>query len=157
MTKCFYCKKSIEKIPFRCKYCGMVFCRKHRLPENHACSYFFDGYEFEKIMYQDTLEFIKKDLTVADIYHHFTTKDYTEDQTIELLKFFIENNEDPEIRIYSLEALKLLKLNKDKVFTILEDCVLSDEDPKVQEIGIQILKEMFPKKSKNILKWIKEQ
>ncbi|MBD3214988.1 MAG: hypothetical protein GF311_20420 [Candidatus Lokiarchaeota archaeon] len=156
MTKCFYCKNQIEKIPFRCKYCGMVFCRKHRLPENHKCTFFFQLDESYKIRYQDTLEYMKKNLSVADIYHHFTTKEYTEAQTLELLQHFIEQNDDPEIRIYSLEALKLLDLDRDKVFTILEESVLSDADPNVQKIGINILKEIFPKKSKNILKWIED-
>lgn len=26
-----------EPLPFRCKYCGKMFCSKHRLPENHSC------------------------------------------------------------------------------------------------------------------------
>lgn len=74
MTNCYYCKIPIENIPFRCKYCGMVFCRKHRLPENHKCSFFFHGDEFEEILYQDTLDFMKKNLSVADIYHYLTLK-----------------------------------------------------------------------------------
>lgn len=73
-----------------------------------------------------------------------------------MLKHFIETNDDTDVRIYSLEALKILDLNKDKVFTILESSVLSDENSKVKDMGIKILKEMFPKKSKNILKWIRE-
>jgi len=155
MTKCFYCNKEIQRIPFRCKYCGKIYCHNHRLPENHDCSYFFLGHH-EAILYQDTLEFMNKDLSVADVYHYFTTKEYTEDQTIELLQFFIENNDNPDIRILSLEALKLLELNKDKVFSILESSVLSDENSRVKQIGIKILKDIFPKKSENILKWIKE-
>lgn len=134
----------------------MVFCRKHRLPENHNCTFFFQFDESDKIRYQDTLDYMRKNLSVADIYHYFTTKEYTEAQTLELLQHFIEQNDDPEIRIYSLEALKLLDLDRDKVFTILEASVLSDADSNVREIGIKILKEIFPKKSKNILKWIED-
>lgn len=26
-----------EALPFKCRYCGKVFCTKHRLPENHNC------------------------------------------------------------------------------------------------------------------------
>ena len=25
-------------LPFRCKFCGGLFCADHRLPENHNCS-----------------------------------------------------------------------------------------------------------------------
>lgn len=26
-----------ETLPFRCKYCGQLFCHEHRLPERHKC------------------------------------------------------------------------------------------------------------------------
>jgi len=26
-----------ETLPFRCKYCGQLFCKNHRLPEDHTC------------------------------------------------------------------------------------------------------------------------
>lgn len=33
------CEKCGEKgsLPFRCKYCGELYCEEHRLPENHDC------------------------------------------------------------------------------------------------------------------------
>lgn len=34
---CHYCEQDKEGLPFRCNYCGQVFCGEHRLPENHAC------------------------------------------------------------------------------------------------------------------------
>ena len=37
MVECDYCGKDTE-LAFKCKYCGGVFCAKHRLPENHECS-----------------------------------------------------------------------------------------------------------------------
>lgn len=36
MGECSYCGVR-EPLPFRCKFCGMQFCRDHRLPENHGC------------------------------------------------------------------------------------------------------------------------
>lgn len=36
MGKCSICDEN-EVMPFHCKFCGMVFCRNHRLPENHNC------------------------------------------------------------------------------------------------------------------------
>ncbi|MHA1230993.1 MAG: AN1-type zinc finger domain-containing protein [Candidatus Helarchaeota archaeon] len=36
MTKCHICGQEIY-MPFKCKYCGKMFCSKHRLPENHNC------------------------------------------------------------------------------------------------------------------------
>ncbi|MGD0534667.1 MAG: zinc finger AN1 domain-containing stress-associated protein [Methanoregula sp.] len=37
MTKCDFCKKPIEGLPFTCRRCGGHFCEDHRLPEYHFC------------------------------------------------------------------------------------------------------------------------
>ncbi len=33
------CNEIMNYLPFRCKYCGGTFCKKHRLPENHNCEF----------------------------------------------------------------------------------------------------------------------
>ena len=38
VPRCEYCGEEIEGLPFKCKYCGGVFCVRHHLPENHDCS-----------------------------------------------------------------------------------------------------------------------
>ncbi len=39
MTFCEHCGEQINYLPFNCKYCGGVYCKKHRLPENHQCTF----------------------------------------------------------------------------------------------------------------------
>ncbi|MFX0145431.1 MAG: AN1-type zinc finger protein [Candidatus Hodarchaeota archaeon] len=39
MTYCEFCGVQITYLPFNCKYCGGTFCKKHRLPENHECTF----------------------------------------------------------------------------------------------------------------------
>ncbi|MHA1474735.1 MAG: AN1-type zinc finger domain-containing protein [Promethearchaeota archaeon] len=41
MAKCSYpdCDEILNYLPFKCRYCGETFCKKHRLPENHQCSF----------------------------------------------------------------------------------------------------------------------
>ena len=39
MPFCQHCQAEISYLPFKCKYCGGVFCKKHRLPENHNCTF----------------------------------------------------------------------------------------------------------------------
>ena len=39
MTFCEHCGEQISYLPFNCKYCGGVYCKKHRLPENHQCTF----------------------------------------------------------------------------------------------------------------------
>jgi len=36
---CVFCGEEIGYLPFKCKYCGGTFCKKHRLPENHECTF----------------------------------------------------------------------------------------------------------------------
>ncbi|WP_457558379.1 rhomboid family intramembrane serine protease [Candidatus Harpocratesius sp.] len=41
MVKCDVpdCDEILDYLPFKCRYCGGTFCKKHRLPENHNCSF----------------------------------------------------------------------------------------------------------------------
>lgn len=39
MTFCEHCGEQISYLPFKCKYCDGVYCKKHRLPENHQCTF----------------------------------------------------------------------------------------------------------------------
>ncbi|MBD3212535.1 MAG: hypothetical protein GF311_08000 [Candidatus Lokiarchaeota archaeon] len=39
MPFCEFCGKEIGYLPFRCKYCGNQYCKDHRLPENHECTF----------------------------------------------------------------------------------------------------------------------
>ena len=39
MTFCEFCGDQIGYLPFNCKFCGGTFCKKHRLPENHECTF----------------------------------------------------------------------------------------------------------------------
>lgn len=38
MVKCQECGVEVA-IPFKCPYCGKLFCYEHRLPENHRCDF----------------------------------------------------------------------------------------------------------------------
>ena len=38
MTKCEYCGRKIESIPFKCRYCNLIYCEEHRIPEEHMCT-----------------------------------------------------------------------------------------------------------------------
>ena len=39
MTFCEQCGEKIPFLPFKCKYCGGAYCKEHRLPENHQCTF----------------------------------------------------------------------------------------------------------------------
>lgn len=44
MAKCSYCNKEVE-LPFKCNYCGRLFCEDHRLPPSHECECIHLWYE----------------------------------------------------------------------------------------------------------------
>ncbi|KKL70939.1 hypothetical protein LCGC14_2099900 [marine sediment metagenome] len=135
----------------------MRFCKNHRLPENHGCSFdlklnsSLNGFN---ILYQDALDFMGKELTVAKIYDYVTTKQITKIEATNLLTYFIENSEDSEIRKISILAFKVLELKSETAFNSLESCIISEEDPKIRKIATEIITCLFPKKSKALLDWI---
>ncbi|MFW9824625.1 MAG: AN1-type zinc finger domain-containing protein [Candidatus Thorarchaeota archaeon] len=163
MTNCYFCKDTVDNIPYRCSFCGMVFCGKHRLPENHECSFDLrekssigDSIHPTQIIYQDALDFMDKDLSVAKIYEYVTTKEMNEKEATELLTYFLDVNDDFEIRINSIMAFKVLNLRNTDVFNTLESCILSEENAEVKKTALNVIKELFPKRSKEIQNWIKD-
>lgn len=162
MSKCFYCDNLIKNLPYRCKFCGMLFCKKHRLPENHDCPFdLMQKNYFEKsvrisLIYQDALKFINKDLTVAKIYEYVSSKKLKKDEATDLLNYIIQNNDDIEIRKNSILAFEVLELNNDKTFEILENCLISNNNSLIRDAAARVLRNNFPKKSKNLLEWVKE-
>lgn len=141
----------------------MKFCNKHRLPENHNCPFDLIGIRYAKnnsfkkdIIYQDALDFMSNGLTVAKIYDYVTSKKLQKSEAIDLLNYFLENSEDTEVRRNSIIAFKLLSLKNTKVYKILEDCLLSDDNPIIKQTAMNILSQMFPKESSDLIKWIRE-
>ncbi len=39
-ARCVTCNKKTGLVPFECK-CGLLYCAKHRHPEEHSCTYDF--------------------------------------------------------------------------------------------------------------------
>jgi hypothetical protein len=139
----------------------MVFCNKHRLPENHKCP--FDlrsrNYSFQSLenpLYQDALEYMNTDLTVARIYDYVTTKQMTKSEAIELLAYLFENSDNIELRKIAIMAFKVLELKNSSAFKALEDFLISEEDPSIRNLIAEIISLNFPKKSKELLDWIEK-
>ncbi len=164
MPDCYFCKDKINEIPYRCTFCGMIFCGEHRLPENHDCPFDLrhsseieDSINKSQVFYQDALDFMDKDLTVAKIYNFVTTRQMSVDDATELLSHFLENSEEIETRINSIMAFKVLELRNKKIFNILESCILSDENPDVKNAALTVIEDLFPKISKDIRNWVTKQ
>jgi hypothetical protein len=105
------------------------------------------------LKYENALEFQDKDLTIADIYHLVTTNEMEKSKAIELLKFYIENEEDIEIKLNCINFIKILELKRPEVFTLLEKLIISEEKRELKEKAAEVIKNLYPYKSKNILEW----
>jgi len=47
---CAYCGVTIDSLlPWKCKRCGKIFCKYHRLPESHDCLFLREKWERWKI------------------------------------------------------------------------------------------------------------
>jgi hypothetical protein len=128
----------------------MIFCSNHRLPENHKCSFDLKD-SHEKILYQDALEFMNKNLTVSLIYEQLTKKELNKFEAIKLLDSIIEVSESSEESIAALYAFKVLNIRDEEVYHILENIIISDEDHEMKKIAEEVTKSLFPKEYKKLL------
>ena len=160
MPDCYYCREDAGFLPYKCKFCGMIFCSAHRIPENHDCAFDLlpkSGIDNSMdLFYEDALDYMRNGLTVARIYQYVETKNLNKREATELLNSFIENNDSAEERANCILAFKGLKLKSNKAYGILENCLISDEHPDIRRMAAKILEYNFPKKSKSVLEWARE-
>jgi len=64
LSYCEFCGEKAGALPFKCSYCGGNFCGKHRLPENHSCS--FDA-EYRKNLINEKQRRKEKRIRIGDI------------------------------------------------------------------------------------------
>ena len=62
-----------------------------------------------------------------------------------------KNSEDIDTRRIGIQAFKVLELKSNDVFKILENCILSEDDPLVRRTAIEVIQQLFPKKSKSMV------
>ncbi|MHA1641565.1 MAG: AN1-type zinc finger domain-containing protein [Promethearchaeota archaeon] len=161
MTTCFYCKKEIKEIPYRCKYCGMLFCTLHRIPENHSCEYDLRKKEEStrklnlRIKYLKTnfLEDVKISITrVIDLLEE---NSISETLAIDLLEHFLIESQDIEDKINIIIGFGLLNSKNHRIYDILENFFLDEKNHQVKRVIMKVLDNLFPEKVKTLKDWIK--
>jgi hypothetical protein len=91
---------------------------------------------------------------IQEIYLKTLDSQLSKEDAVEQLISIIENNRDPEICASVLETFGDLEVKDDKIFKILENFLISDEEPLIRAIAAKILLNLFPKKSIEPIKWI---
>ncbi len=93
LVKCDFpdCKEKIEYLPFKCKYCGGTFCKKHRLPENHNCSFNLKNPNGKNTFSSEIPSSISE--KKQDMYEKYDLEEYDEEDLDEEMLKFIEQQE----------------------------------------------------------------
>ncbi|MHA1336999.1 MAG: leucine-rich repeat domain-containing protein [Promethearchaeota archaeon] len=71
-----------------------------------------------------------------------------------LLIDLIENSEDDNNRLNFLKVAKKFNIKGKKFYKFLENIILSDNNPEIRSIGIEILAKLYPIKSIEPFRWI---
>ena len=76
-----------------------------------------------------------------------------ETEAIDYLMSIIENSENISFRVKSIELISRYGKINDKVFRILENCLISDENPKIRAITAKIIFKRFFEQGLKSLQW----
>ncbi|MFX1487889.1 MAG: hypothetical protein ACFFBI_01990 [Promethearchaeota archaeon] len=92
-------------------------------------------------------------LTPEKIIEDFRDNKIGKASALQSLVSFIENSNDEEIRLKSLNLLDYLDIKDNYLFQILENLVISDENATIRNIALKIIEKNFLEKSFEVLKW----
>jgi len=92
-------------------------------------------------------------LNPKKIYEDLKRKDINSLAAVDSLIFLIGNNENVEIRQESIKILRRIGIKNDKVFSVLEDLLVSDPNQEIRELAADSLKVLFQEKAFSPLKW----
>ena len=95
-------------------------------------------------------------LSPEKIYEDLKRNSIDKSSAVDLLIFLIGNDNSLEIRLESIRTLQKIKVSNEKVFSVLEDLLVSDSNEEIRELAANSLKELFQEKALSPLKWALE-
>lgn len=87
------------------------------------------------------------------IYSKLISESINKNEALALLISLVEESTDAKIRNKSLEIISKLNITNNKIFNILESCLISDDNEFVRVTAAKIIALRFPKKGVIPLKW----
>ncbi|MHA1196906.1 MAG: hypothetical protein ACTSSM_12495 [Promethearchaeota archaeon] len=139
MNICFYCKKEIKEIPYRCKYCGMLFCNLHRIPENYLCEYNLRKKEGQNQELNLKVKYLKSNfledvtISITRVIDLLEENSISETLAIDLLEHFLIESKDTEDKINIIIGFGLLNSKNHRIYDILENFFLDEKDHRVKQ------------------------
>ena len=95
-------------------------------------------------------------LSPKNIYKDFRNGDIDKYSAIEILISLIENIDNSDIRLDSIEILQKIDFKNEKIFSLLENLMLSDSNEKIRISAANTLKAIFNEKALSPLRWALE-
>jgi len=97
---------------------------------------------------------MKNFLSPENIYSNVENGKFSKAIAAEQLISLIEGSDNPIIRAESIKTSEKLKIHDQKIFKILQNCLLSDESPLVRESAAKFIGQIFLKNGLNTLTWV---
>ncbi|MFX0004287.1 MAG: hypothetical protein ACFFAA_10280 [Promethearchaeota archaeon] len=97
---------------------------------------------------------MKESLNPEKIQEDLSTGSLTKENAAELLISLIEGSDNVEIRVKSIETLQKLKIQNAKIFKILENLLISDENAIVRASVAKHLIQNYLENSLSALRWV---
>ncbi len=95
-------------------------------------------------------------LTPKKIYEDLKKKEIDKQSAADLLIFLIENADYVETRLESINILQKIDFKNKKIFSILENLLISDSYEEIRTLAANTLKVLFREKALSPLKWALE-
>ena len=90
--------------------------------------------------------YLSQVLTPGDVCYKVANNQLTKNAATELLISLLEESDGDEIRAKCIDAFSKLGLKTQKIFRIIENCLVSDKSALVRRAAARILFQDFPKK-----------
>ncbi|UCC18671.1 MAG: hypothetical protein JSV62_11250 [Promethearchaeota archaeon] len=97
---------------------------------------------------------MKESLTPIKIFKDFLAGDLGRENAVELFISLIESSNNTEIRVTSTNMLHKLKFQNEKIYKILENCLISDENAVVRASAANYIIHNFSENGLSALKWV---
>ncbi|MFX0082643.1 MAG: HEAT repeat domain-containing protein [Candidatus Hodarchaeota archaeon] len=82
---------------------------------------------------------MKEELTPEKIHKNYLNGDINKEDSVDLLISLIDGSEDAKVRVASIEALRKIEYKDEKIFKILENHLVSDENANVRASAAEVI------------------
>ncbi|MCK4781047.1 MAG: HEAT repeat domain-containing protein, partial [Candidatus Lokiarchaeota archaeon] len=95
-------------------------------------------------------------LTPNAIYEDFKNRDLDFSSALQLLITLIENTDNIDTRLESIEILEKIQAKDDRVFKLLENLLISDSNKEIRNVAAHFIKTHFLNRALKPMKWALE-